>query len=187
MDGIKFPSPARMAWATLDPQTRQERLSYFAAKGWDHLTNYEKELLGRKPTANFSEGWQKLEETYSEQASQLHLQGSNMPRGQKLALAKWIRLSNTNGESIVGWNLEIVQSSADACATDIGNIRRRVCEIVGNDVIIWKDVPGSPKLDDIRRMTGTVQYHTQSVKRLNFQRLARLVAPKQDFLCLTSY
>jgi len=90
VDGIKFPSPARMAWATLDPQTRQERLSYFAAKGWDHLTNYEKELLGRKPTANFSEGWQKLEETYSEQASQLHLQGSNMPRGQKLALAKWI-------------------------------------------------------------------------------------------------
>jgi hypothetical protein len=105
-------------------------------------------------------------------------------KGLEPALAKWIRLSNTNDESIIGWNLEVVKSSAEACAADIGNIQKRVCEIVGNDIIIWKYVPGSPKLDDIRKMAGTVQYHTQSIKKLNFQMLARLVAPKTEFTML---
>jgi hypothetical protein len=79
-----------MAWASLDPATKQQRLSYFASKSWDHLTDYEKDLLGRKPDAKFSEGWQQLEEIYSEQANAMHLQGQNMPKGQKLALAKYV-------------------------------------------------------------------------------------------------
>jgi hypothetical protein len=63
INGVKFPSPVRMAWATLDPQTRRERLAYFASKSWEHLTNYEKELLTGKPVNPYtSELWAQLED-----------------------------------------------------------------------------------------------------------------------------
>jgi hypothetical protein len=67
VDGVKFPSPVRMAWATLDPQTRKERLSYFAAKSWAHLTSYEKELLTGKPVpASVSLAWQQIGKAVAE-------------------------------------------------------------------------------------------------------------------------
>lgn len=90
IDGVKFPSPIRVAWAGLEPAVKHQRLAYFAAKGWDHLSDYEKDLLGRKPDAKFSEGWAKLEEIYAEQADQLHLQGQNMPKGYKRTLAQYV-------------------------------------------------------------------------------------------------
>jgi hypothetical protein len=89
VNGVKFPSPVRMAWATLDPQTRRERLAYFASKSWGDLTDYEKQLLGKK-ASGLSSGWQTLLDIYTSQSKDLERQGGRMPKGQKLALAKYV-------------------------------------------------------------------------------------------------
>jgi hypothetical protein len=54
INGIQFPSPVRMAWAMLDPKTRQEREAYLASKPFTSLANYELDLLGVKHPANVS-------------------------------------------------------------------------------------------------------------------------------------
>ncbi len=54
VDGIKFPSPVRMAWATLDPVTRKTRLSYLSSKPLADVANYELDLLGVKHPPNVS-------------------------------------------------------------------------------------------------------------------------------------
>jgi hypothetical protein len=88
VNGVKFPSPIRMAWATLDPATRNQRLRYFASKNWGDLTNYEKELLGVKRDDKVAEGWQTFQEAYASVSQQMHLQGDTVPSGYKLVLAK---------------------------------------------------------------------------------------------------
>lgn len=88
INGIRFPSPIRMAWATLDPQTRNQRLRYFASKSWENLTSYEKELLGVKRDANTAKGWATFQEAYAAVAEQLHLAGESMPSNYKDVLAK---------------------------------------------------------------------------------------------------
>ena len=54
VDGLEFPSPVRMAWAMLDPKTRQQRLSYLASKPLGDLANYELDLLGVRHPPNVS-------------------------------------------------------------------------------------------------------------------------------------
>lgn len=63
VDGVKFPSPIRMAWAMMDPATRKERLARLATAAWAHLADYEKELLlDRKMTKKqMSRAWAELE------------------------------------------------------------------------------------------------------------------------------
>jgi hypothetical protein len=89
IDGIKFPSPIRMAWAMLDPATRRDRLARLAAASWAHLTDYEKELLlEQKPPPKMSEGWAQLERAkaaYREQNP-----GASIDRQQTLAVVKQV-------------------------------------------------------------------------------------------------
>lgn len=70
VNGIQFPSPVRMAWATLDPVTRQERLSYLASKPLTDLADYELDLLGIKHPKNVSAAFSALDQalqTFREQ------------------------------------------------------------------------------------------------------------------------
>jgi hypothetical protein len=91
VDGVKFPSPIRMAWATLDPTTRNQRLRYFASKNWSDLTDYERELLtGIKPSSSMSEGWFYFKKWYGESSDNLAVEGSRMPKEYKVTLAKYL-------------------------------------------------------------------------------------------------
>ena len=90
IDGVKFPSPLQMAWATLDPATRRDRLAKLASSNWDHLADYEKQLLtGRPVKGHPSEGWALLEKLYSEEQAKLPA-GDRIPKGYRLTLAKYI-------------------------------------------------------------------------------------------------
>ena len=64
VDGAKFPSPLRLKWAahilegTLkDPDYEQKQLAALSVQGWDTLTNFEKELVWKKPAPDVSKGW----------------------------------------------------------------------------------------------------------------------------------
>lgn len=48
VDGVEFPSPVRMYWATMNPVTRKERLTYLSSKPLIDLAGYELDLLGVK-------------------------------------------------------------------------------------------------------------------------------------------
>lgn len=54
IDGVKFPSPVRMAWALLDHATYQQRLSLLGGKALQDLADYELDLLGVKHPDNVS-------------------------------------------------------------------------------------------------------------------------------------
>jgi hypothetical protein len=47
-----------MAWGTLDPQTRRRKLALLSTDDWSHLTDYEKNLLGKD--TKVSQGWDNL-------------------------------------------------------------------------------------------------------------------------------
>lgn len=85
VDGIKFPSPIRMAWAGLDPKTRHDRLAYFASKSWEHLTNYEKELLGKPVSPGISDAYSIIEKAKADYLAQNYTSGS---KEQILGLVK---------------------------------------------------------------------------------------------------
>lgn len=48
LKSVEFPSPVRMYWATMNPVTRHERLSYLSSKPLVDLAGYELDLLGVK-------------------------------------------------------------------------------------------------------------------------------------------
>lgn len=86
--GIKFPAPLRMAWATLDPKTRQERLSYLASKPLTSLADYELDLLDVKHPANVSEALAAIDKAKQEYRAQYP--GHSINRAQLLNVAKSI-------------------------------------------------------------------------------------------------
>jgi hypothetical protein len=97
IDGIKFPSPLRMAWATLDPTTKRERLAGLASGSWDHLADYEKELLGKKVPEGTSQnwaGWTQLMEQYRQNAGMTR---SRLPKGWGETVAKYVERHGGTG------------------------------------------------------------------------------------------
>lgn len=90
INGVKFPSPLRMAWATMDPVTRKQRMAQIASAGWDHLADYEKELLTGKKVGRLSDKWAYYEKTLSDYRHQYNLQGHNLPTKYKEQLARWV-------------------------------------------------------------------------------------------------
>src|ERR1051326_3984301 len=79
-----------MAWANMDPATRAQRLRYFASKNWSDLTDYERELITGKKQPGMSEGWQYFKQYYQDIQQKLEQQGSHVPKGYKVTLAKYI-------------------------------------------------------------------------------------------------
>lgn len=102
INGVKFPSPLRMAWATMDPVTRKQRLAQIASAGWDHLADYEKELLTGKKK-NLSDKWAWYEKTIADYRHQYNLQGKNLPTAYKEQLAKWVDKQPGGGGFYKDW------------------------------------------------------------------------------------
>ena len=88
INGIKFPAPLRMAWATLDPKTRQERLSYLASKPASSLADYELDLLGVKHPPNVSTALAAIDKATQEYRDQYP--GHSVGKAQLLQVAKEI-------------------------------------------------------------------------------------------------
>lgn len=57
VDGKKFPSPVRLGWAMKSDEERLNWISDNADASWDTLSDFEKELLGKKPAEGTSQGW----------------------------------------------------------------------------------------------------------------------------------
>lgn len=57
IDGKKYPSPVRLAWAKMAPEDRLEKKAEYAVASWDTLSNFEKELVGKKVAPKVSYGW----------------------------------------------------------------------------------------------------------------------------------
>lgn len=55
--GKKLPSFVRLDWALKDERARSREIAVMATAGWDTLSDFEKETLGRKSTAKASYGW----------------------------------------------------------------------------------------------------------------------------------
>lgn len=88
VDGTTFPSPVRMAWATLDPTTRQQRLSYLSGKPLADLANYELDLLGVPHPPNVSAALAAINDaitTYHEQNP-----GKGLKKAQIVDIAKQV-------------------------------------------------------------------------------------------------
>jgi hypothetical protein len=95
INGIKFPSPSRMAWGTLDPQTRRRKLALLSTDDWSHLTDYEKNLLGKD--TKVSRGWDNLTRLLAAYRGHIKIPGvpalppgKNLDARQKLYLAKYV-------------------------------------------------------------------------------------------------
>jgi hypothetical protein len=64
IDGVKFPSPVRLKWADQmlqgtknDPDYEQKRIASMSVQGWDTLSTFEKEIVGKKVNPSVSQGW----------------------------------------------------------------------------------------------------------------------------------
>jgi hypothetical protein len=55
--GKKLPSPLRLAWAMKDNEDRDAQIAQMATAGWETLSDFEKELVGKRPAAGVSRGW----------------------------------------------------------------------------------------------------------------------------------
>ena len=77
-----------MAWATLDPVTRRQRLAYLASANWDHLTELEKELLTGTKRKPVSQGYAYLEQAKAEYRKTYP--GESIKRSQLVAVVKQI-------------------------------------------------------------------------------------------------
>lgn len=55
--GVTLPSPVRMNWALKDPESRTRALATMAVTGWASLSDFEKELVGKKVPPKISHGW----------------------------------------------------------------------------------------------------------------------------------
>lgn len=88
VDGVKFPAPLRMAWATLDPKTRTERLSYLASKPFTSLADYELDLLDVTHPSNVSVALAAIDQAKQEYRAQHP--GESVSKEQLLNVAKQI-------------------------------------------------------------------------------------------------
>lgn len=57
IDGKKYPSPVRLDWARLKPEQRAAKVADWTTTGWESLSNFQKEILGKKVAPKASYGW----------------------------------------------------------------------------------------------------------------------------------
>jgi hypothetical protein len=86
VDGIRFPSPVALAWASLPPDERTKRLAGVAGGSWDHLADYEKRLLGVETPKGMSAAWLDYQESIA--AYRDKYPGANLDKTQIQFLAK---------------------------------------------------------------------------------------------------
>lgn len=60
------PSPVRLLWATQTEKERQNHLSSLTNAAWEHMSNFDKELMGKKVAPHTSEAYAALEQVKSE-------------------------------------------------------------------------------------------------------------------------
>lgn len=87
VDGIKFPSPVALAWASLPPDERNKRLAGVAQGGWDHLGDYEKRLIGVETPKGMSAAWLDYQESIA--AYRDKYPGARLDVSQKNFLVKY--------------------------------------------------------------------------------------------------
>ena len=57
VNGKKLPSFVRLDWALKDPEARESAYAQMVTGSWDTLSDFEKEIAGRKPAKGVSRGW----------------------------------------------------------------------------------------------------------------------------------
>jgi hypothetical protein len=97
INGVKFPSPLRMAWATMDPVTRKERLAGIAGGGWDHLADYEKQLLGVKVPVGTSQNWSGWTQLMAQYRHDAGVNRTRLPKGWGATVAKYVEKNGGDG------------------------------------------------------------------------------------------
>jgi hypothetical protein len=91
VNGRRYPSLVRLAWAHKTPEAQAEILAGKAAKfGWAALSSFDKELLGRKAAPNTAEAWAAYQAAIADYKVNQPAEERTLKRDQLLRLAKQI-------------------------------------------------------------------------------------------------
>ena len=103
IDGHRYPSPIRFAWAKMSEKERQNTVDSAVTGNWKTLSPFEKQLVGKKVDPKVVLGWQIYERQLPAAREQLRVEGERLDPAYATSLAKWIEKYGDDGKPIPGF------------------------------------------------------------------------------------